>query len=123
MSRRTKLRARTGFISKLNTARMNQNVPDSYSSIEDELVKYDEFQNNLSNEEMDKINQRSLAFFKSNFKSFPKLGKLCRIIMSVPATAVPSESLFSGAGLTQTDLRNRLNPENLDKLNFIKTNF
>ena len=40
--------------------------------------------------------------------------------MSVPATSVPSESLFSIAGMAQTYLRNRMSSNCLDMLNFVK---
>jgi hypothetical protein len=39
-----------------------------------------------------------------------------------PATSVPSEQLFSGAGLIFDPTRNRLNGETAEKLLFIKYN-
>jgi len=65
---------------------------------------------------------RSLLFFKLFHEQFPKLTRIVRIIHSVPATSVPSESLFSRAGLIQNYLRNRLEPSLLEKLTFIKQN-
>jgi hypothetical protein len=49
-------------------------------------------------------------------KSFPNLTKLAKIVLSVTATSVPSESLFSQAGITSNNLRNRLDPNLLEKL-------
>ena len=66
--------------------------------------------------------QKALVFFKQHRNSVPYLSKLLRIILSVPATSVPSESLFSQAGFIQNDYRNRLSSNILNMLNFIKSN-
>jgi len=42
--------------------------------------------------------------------------------LSVPPTSVPSERLFSSAGLLDTDRRNRLLPERSEQLLFTKHN-
>ena len=55
-------------------------------------------------------------------KKFPELSKLAKEILCVPATSVPSESLFSVTGIIQNDQRNCINPSLLNQLNFIKYN-
>ena len=65
---------------------------------------------------------RVLHFYKTYHNNFPTLSNIARIFFSIPITSVPSESLFSQSGLIQTDLRNRLKPENLDKYSFLKYN-
>ncbi len=74
---------------------------------------------NTSDEDL--VRYGSLLFYKHHHKSFPNLTKLAKIVLSVTATSVPSESLFSKAGITSNNLRNRLNPNLLEKLVFIKS--
>jgi len=59
-------------------------------------------------------------FFRIKEKEFPLLSVILKRVLSVPASSVPSESLFSLAGLIQTDQRNRLNPTMLGSLTFLK---
>lgn len=42
---------------------------------------------------------------------YPVLANICKDLLCIPATSVPSERLFSRAGLTITKLRNRLGDE------------
>lgn len=63
-----------------------------------------------------------LYFFKVCSQNFPCLSKVAKLLLCIPATSVPAESLFSIAGIIQDDQRNRLNPSLLDQLNFIKFN-
>jgi hypothetical protein len=42
---------------------------------------------------------------------------------SIPATNLSSERNFSFAGLTLTDKRSTINPKNVDKLLFMRSNF
>ena len=63
-----------------------------------------------------------LMFYFYYEKKFPELSKLAKEILCVPATSVPSESLFSVTGIIQNDQRNRINPSLLNQLNFIKYN-
>ena len=58
---------------------------------------------------------------KTNLK-YDKLLDLARKYISAPPTSVPSEQLFSAAGLIYEPLRNRLMGEKAAKLLFIKYN-
>lgn len=57
-----------------------------------------------------------LGWWQSRQSSFPSLSKMSRDILSIPATSVPSERLFSKAGLIIRKHRNRLTPESATSL-------
>ena len=52
-------------------------------------------------------------------KTYPKQAIVARKFLAVPGTSAASESVFPYAGLTVTDLRNRLSPNNVPDLLFI----
>jgi hypothetical protein len=51
-----------------------------------------------------------------------KYPRLSVIVLAVPATFVPSERIFSSAGLIVTKLRNRLSSEVVDQIIFLNKN-
>jgi hypothetical protein len=55
-------------------------------------------------------------------KNFKVLPILARHFFCIPATSVPTESLFSRAGQIATDLRNRIHFKRLEMYTFIKNN-
>nr|CAH7739618.1 unnamed protein product [Callosobruchus chinensis] len=64
-----------------------------------------------------------LAFWSANKNLLPELFKMHQKYLSVPATSVPSERIFSKTGIITNSRRNRLSPKNLDQIVFLNTNF
>ena len=63
-----------------------------------------------------------LKWWKQYEKQFPRLAKLVKTYLAVPATSTPSERVFSLAGNTITRQRASLHPGNVDKLIFLNEN-
>lgn len=62
-----------------------------------------------------------LSFWKTK-QEFPRLRTLARKYLSIPAATVCSERLFSTAGLITDKKRNRLDPDRVKMLVFLKKN-
>ena len=62
------------------------------------------------------------ASWRDNAAMYPDVAAVAQRYLSAPSTSVPSERLFSSAGLLYTDRRNRLLPERAEQLLFIKHN-
>ena len=64
-----------------------------------------------------------LDFWKVNKLSFPILSRLALAALTVPATSVSAERVFSAAGLLgKQHLRNRLNPATMERLLLVRLN-
>jgi len=66
--------------------------------------------------------EHALEWWKNNHERFPLIAKVARQLLCVPATSVPSERIFSTAGLIVSNLRSSLKPENTDMLIFLNKN-
>ena len=62
-------------------------------------------------------------WWDENKGRFPTLAQIARRFLSATATSVPSERLFSQAGLVYEEHRNRILPENAETLLFIKGDY
>jgi len=67
-------------------------------------------------------NYDPLEWWKVNQNLYPTLAHQARIYLAIPSTSVPCERLFSVAGNTITDRRNRLVPSTVYNLLFLKEN-
>ena len=61
-----------------------------------------------------------LKWWNDNKHSFPYLSSLAKRVLYIPATSAPSERVFSGAGLTISNDKARLLPEQADELIFMR---
>ena len=68
------------------------------------------------------LESNPLLWWKGNNDRFPRLAILARRYLCIPATSVPSERVFSEAGLVVNRLRTRLTPEHVDMLIFMNKN-
>ncbi|XP_046686986.1 E3 SUMO-protein ligase ZBED1-like [Homalodisca vitripennis] len=62
-----------------------------------------------------------LQFWEERKHIFPSLYKLAQMYLCIPATSVPSERLFSKAGMVANERRNRLLPKKLDSILFLNS--
>ena len=59
--------------------------------------------------------ENPMAWWKTHQNVFPRLARLARKYLAVPATSVPSERMFSSAGNFDRRHRSRLDPDNLER--------
>lgn len=64
-----------------------------------------------------------LKWWKTREPVYPYLSRLARKYLCAVATSVPSERVFSKAGLIISDRRSRLKPKNAEKIIFLNANF
>ncbi len=63
-----------------------------------------------------------LTFWKVNATKYPKLAKVAKKFLAVPATSAPIERVFSHAGNILRPNRARLLPKNFEQLLLLKVN-
>ena len=67
--------------------------------------------------------ENPLKWWKQNVSKYPTLSVLARQYFSIPGTSVPSERIFSSAGLVVSKLRNRLSLSLVDQIIFLSKNY
>jgi len=67
------------------------------------------------------VKENPLEFWSSEFASkFPRLKRLARKILSIPATSSGTERLFSYSGIILNSRRQRLSPDQIDNMLVIR---
>lgn len=69
------------------------------------------------------VNQKTNPFevWKSSQDEFCHVWSVAKKVLSITATSVPCERLFSHAGLIANQLRSRLSPQHLNMLVFLRS--
>ena len=65
---------------------------------------------------------KPLQWWKEHAHAFPRLTKLAKAVLCVPATSPPSERVFSASGLIASQQRASLKASNVDALVFLNKN-
>ena len=65
---------------------------------------------------LDELIHDPLEWWRTRKNTYPLLATLARRVLAVPATSASAERLFSKAGLTLTDKRNRLSGDSVELL-------
>ncbi len=63
-----------------------------------------------------------LKWWKEHAQMYPLLSSLSKAYLTIPATSVPSERVFSTAGDIVNAQRSQLLPQNVDMLFFLQKN-
>lgn len=69
------------------------------------------------------VDKDPLQYWISRKEIFPFLYTIALNYMTIPSTSVSSERLFSAASLIMTKRRNRIKPEKLQKIFYLRSNF
>ncbi|XP_052806299.1 E3 SUMO-protein ligase ZBED1-like [Mya arenaria] len=109
-----KVSSRNDCATPAKRPRLEFMVTSPESSVKDDLQLY------LA-EKMDDATP-ALEWWRRNENRFPKVAQVARSVLAVPATSVPSERVFSSAGLVLNKLRNRLNSDIVDVILFLNKN-
>lgn len=65
----------------------------------------------------------ALEWWCQHERMYPTLSQLAEMLLCIPATSAPAESVFSTAGNLVTDNRNRLKPKHVDIMLFLNKNY
>ena len=64
-----------------------------------------------------------LAFWRKNYREFPRLARLARQYLGISPSSVPVENMFSTTGLLLNNKRSSLAPHRVNYLSFIHDNY
>lgn len=84
------------------------------SSLEIEIQRFIERRENIDN---------ILLFWKNNKHLYPKLSKIAKVLLAIPATTSKSGSAFSIAGCLIRSKRARIEPYRSERVLFVHDNY
>jgi len=96
-------------------------LKDDARDVEDKDEDKDELVLYLQQKQI-RLKDDPLKWWSVNKVTLPILAQMARKYLSIPATSVPSERLFSDAGNHISSRRTRLSPELVNKMLFLKRN-
>ena len=64
----------------------------------------------------------TLTWWKERESKYPRISHIAKRVLAIPATSVPSERIFSAAGLLVNKLRTRLSCDLVDNIIFLNKN-
>lgn len=107
-------------------------ISTSYSSEENVRLSIDERMRNQLQEYVDepvfqpavgsKGTEQSFKWWSVNYTRFTDVSRVARQYLSIPASSVASERIFSAAGTVIGTRRSCLHPSNVEKLVFLNQN-
>lgn len=115
----TKKKKTLGSFSK--TAEGAAAATQRLSPLQEQQAISSELQSYLQSGNLDS-EEDPLDWWREHQRLFPRLSKLAKKYLCIPATSSPSERVFSTGGNVVTCLRSSLKPENVDRLVFLSKN-
>ena len=106
---------------KMETSAMAFLFGATYCAEEDEDNTESELEQYLSDLAIP-LQTDPLVWWRAHELQYPIMSTLARKLLSIPATSVSSERVFSVAGQVMSKLRSGLLPDNVDKLILLNTN-
>ena len=100
----------------------NDLMADLYSNEESGSVNEESEIDRYIQEPIQRRKCDPLTWWRDNADKYPTLSKLAQKYLLVPAMLVPSKCVFSDAGLHITALHNRLHPDMVEQMMFLKRN-
>lgn len=107
--------AMVDFFSSAETDITTDSYCDNSNAIDLELSLYRQ-------ERKINVDANILNWWKDNQSKYPHMSRVGRWFLAVQATSVAAERVFSVAGDILTAKRSQLDPENVNKLIFLKKN-
>ena len=112
--KKRKLDPESAFFASVLDDTSDGEEPSSSESAKDEVLRYVKSRGSK---------QPILQYWGLSKQSFPRVSRVAKRILNIPASSTPSERSFSTAGRTLEDRRSALDPDKADMLLFLHSNY